>query len=209
MHLPLFPLNAVLCPGGKIGVRVFEQRYLSMIKRCLKQGDPFAIVLAKSDIKAGLELPFYSKATVAAVVDFDMDDEGLLNLVVEGVRAVHILGAEQSSDGLWIGHTQVSSECAKAFDATGQEARNSDYTQLGERGVSDFEELVAVLRALTKHPAIEELELNINFKDPEQVSLRLVELLPLKLERKQTLFELTDPLQRISKLVSELEEFKV
>ncbi|HEY3076079.1 MAG TPA: LON peptidase substrate-binding domain-containing protein, partial [Burkholderiales bacterium] len=34
--LPLFPLNTVLFPGGRLPLRVFEQRYMDMAKACLR-----------------------------------------------------------------------------------------------------------------------------------------------------------------------------
>ena len=42
--LPLFPLNAVLFPGGLLSLRVFEVRYLDMIGKCRKAGAPFGVV---------------------------------------------------------------------------------------------------------------------------------------------------------------------
>ena len=43
--LPLFPLGAVLFPGGVLPLRIFEVRYLDMISRCRKAGAPFGVVL--------------------------------------------------------------------------------------------------------------------------------------------------------------------
>ena len=33
--LPLFPLHAVLLPGATLGLRVFERRYLDMLRECV------------------------------------------------------------------------------------------------------------------------------------------------------------------------------
>jgi uncharacterized protein len=43
-QLPLFPLQTVLFPGGWMPLRIFEVRYLDMIKRCHKAGAPFGVV---------------------------------------------------------------------------------------------------------------------------------------------------------------------
>jgi Lon protease-like protein len=39
--LPLFPLPAVLFPGGEIALRIFEPRYLDMIRDCARDGRGF------------------------------------------------------------------------------------------------------------------------------------------------------------------------
>ena len=42
--LPLFPLGSVLFPGGLLPLQVFEVRYLDMIGRCHRAGQPFGVV---------------------------------------------------------------------------------------------------------------------------------------------------------------------
>ena len=42
--LPLFPLQAVLFPGGSLALRVFEVRYLDMVSKCQQVGAPFGVV---------------------------------------------------------------------------------------------------------------------------------------------------------------------
>ena len=45
--LPLFPLRSVLFPGGELGLRVFEPRYLRMVRDCARNQTPFAIALLR------------------------------------------------------------------------------------------------------------------------------------------------------------------
>ena len=42
--LPLFPLGAVLFPAGTLALRVFEVRYLDMVRKCHQAGAPFGVV---------------------------------------------------------------------------------------------------------------------------------------------------------------------
>ena len=42
--LPLFPLNTVLFPDGALALRVFEVRYLHMVRKCHETGAPFGVV---------------------------------------------------------------------------------------------------------------------------------------------------------------------
>ncbi|MCM2355672.1 MAG: peptidase S16, partial [Arenimonas sp.] len=51
-ELPLFPLGQVLFPGGGLGLRIFEPRYLDLVKRCGRSGEGFGICL----ILAGREV---------------------------------------------------------------------------------------------------------------------------------------------------------
>ena len=41
--LPLFPLNTVVFPGGRLPLRIFEQRYLDMVKQAIADDTPFGI----------------------------------------------------------------------------------------------------------------------------------------------------------------------
>jgi len=42
--IPLFPLSTVLFPGGVIALKIFEARYLDMIKQCLREKTEFGVV---------------------------------------------------------------------------------------------------------------------------------------------------------------------
>src|SRR3546814_14429606 len=41
--LPLFPLHTVLLPGAALGLRVFEPRYLDLVRECGRSGGGFGI----------------------------------------------------------------------------------------------------------------------------------------------------------------------
>ena len=45
----LFPLQTVLFPGGRLPLRLFEQRYLGMAKACLRDGDTDIVVATRKD----------------------------------------------------------------------------------------------------------------------------------------------------------------
>ena len=52
-ELPLFPLSTVLFPGTILPLHIFEERYRTMVRRCLRQGRPEFVVLL---IKEGDEV---------------------------------------------------------------------------------------------------------------------------------------------------------
>ena len=47
-ELPLFPLQTVLFPGGFLGLKVFEARYLDLIGSCMRERSPFGVVGLRS-----------------------------------------------------------------------------------------------------------------------------------------------------------------
>ena len=42
---PLFPLDTVLVPGGVLPLRIFEPRYLDMVRECARDDRPFGVCL--------------------------------------------------------------------------------------------------------------------------------------------------------------------
>ena len=71
--LPLFPLGAVLFPGGVLQLRVFEVRYLDMIGRCHRAGAPFGVVLLTqgSEVRQpGIKEAFSNVGTLATISDW-------------------------------------------------------------------------------------------------------------------------------------------
>ena len=42
--IPLFPLSNALFPAGVLHLRIFEVRYLDMIRRCIADGSEFGVV---------------------------------------------------------------------------------------------------------------------------------------------------------------------
>ena len=48
MIIPLFPLESGLFPDGIISLKIFEVRYLKMVKKMIDDGDTFGVVMLKS-----------------------------------------------------------------------------------------------------------------------------------------------------------------
>ena len=45
MRVALFPLSTVLFPQGVLPLRVFEARYLDMVRDCMREGTLFGVTL--------------------------------------------------------------------------------------------------------------------------------------------------------------------
>ena len=52
-ELPLFPLSTVLLPGGRLDLRIFERRYLDMVRDCSRGGGVFGVCLIVRGREAG------------------------------------------------------------------------------------------------------------------------------------------------------------
>jgi Lon protease-like protein len=81
---PLFPLGLVALPTELVPLHIFEERYKTMIGRCLEEDSEFGIVWMADD---GLR-PIGCACEVAEVLE-RMDD-GRINLIVRGTRPFRI-----------------------------------------------------------------------------------------------------------------------
>ena len=43
-ELSLFPLSAVLMPYGRMPLQIFEQRYIDLVRDCMKSDSEFGVV---------------------------------------------------------------------------------------------------------------------------------------------------------------------
>ncbi|MBW8368296.1 MAG: peptidase S16, partial [Arenimonas sp.] len=70
-ELPLFPLSSVLFPGGTLGLRIFEPRYLDLVKRGGPRAEGFGISQNQDGSEAGLPAGPPARGTAAPHVDLD------------------------------------------------------------------------------------------------------------------------------------------
>lgn len=187
MNVPLFPLNSIVLPRGRIPLQLFEPRYIDMLTRCLKEDRGFVVVLLQEGGEAGRTAAFYDIGTYVRIIDFQQLDNGLLGITVEGESKVSVVRSWQQEDGLNVGDVEWLIEEAES--------------EVPER----FGELPSVLKALFRHPVIRDLNMDIDYGDARDVGWRLTELLPLDKQEKQKLVELQDPLERLSRLQGLLE----
>ncbi|MEX2476199.1 LON peptidase substrate-binding domain-containing protein [Marinobacter sp.] len=187
MNVPLFPLNSIVLPKGRIPLQLFEPRYIDMLTRCLKEDRGFVVVLLREGLETKKEAAFYDIGTYVRIIDFQQLDNGLLGITVEGEGKVTVVRSWQASDGLNLGDVEPlmdESDCSVPVR---------------------YKELPAVLKALFRHPVIRDLNMAVDYKDARHVGWRLTELLPLDKQEKQRLVELQDPLERLSRLQTLLE----
>ena len=185
-ELPLFPLRAVLFPGGLLSLKVFEARYLDLMSRCLREGSPFGVVALRRggevDLRDGAGVALEDGGVAAELIDVDMPQAGILQVRCRGTRRFALRSSRREADGLWQGEVEWLAD-----DAIGPpEAALA----ASARALTDA---VAALRAQGTLPFLEPLA----FDDAGWVANRWCELLPLSLEAKQRLMLLADPQQRL------------
>lgn len=190
-ELPLFPLGQVLFPGGGLGLRIFEPRYLDLVKRCGRSGEGFGICLILAGREVGEPAIPAAVGTEAAIVDFALTEDGLLGLTVEGRRRFHVERTRVRDDGLIV----------------------ADVRWLEEPGVAalrDEHALLSVLlaRIMDKAGVEHEGPGKGMLADAAWVGWRLAEWLPLEPTERQALLQLDDPHARLQQLVERLPDFQ-
>lgn len=104
-NLPLFPLGSVLFPGSVLPLRIFEVRYLDMIRRCIDNGAPFGVVsLTQGEevAKPGQTEMFSQVGTLATITQHDAPQPGLRVIRCLGQQRFRTSRIERLKHGLWI-----------------------------------------------------------------------------------------------------------
>lgn len=187
--IALFPLKSVLFPKGRLPLQIFEQRYIDLIRECLRNDKGFGVCLLKDGdevVKPGARQQVHKVGTYAKIVDWDQLPNGLLGVTVEGVHKFMV--------------QDCSYDKSQVLRATVQFC---DVDLIGDDAIEledQHEVLVDLVEQLVSHPVISKLGMNIAYHDLRELGWRLSELVPLSLERKQALLELQDPKQRIEEI---------
>lgn len=170
--LPLFPLNTVLFPEGRLALRIFETRYVDMVRMCMREGSGFGVVLIREGAEAGAPAQTFDVGTLARIVDFDQLGDGLLGITASGERRFRILQHGTQPDGLRTGSVEWLTETPVANALPGLEP----YAHLLEALLPDLGDLYATVTP--------------RLSDSAWVVARLFEILPLPLADKQQALEL-------------------
>jgi Lon protease-like protein len=185
-RLPIFPLGTVLFPGALLPLKIFEQRYMDMAKGCLKEGLSFGICLIKEGSEVGAPAVPEQVGTLAKIVDWDMEQLGVLKVRVEGGERFRLNSTEVKPNGLIIGEVERFTESP---DTSG-----------------DLEACAAFLKKVVAAVGAGQFAEPLRFDEVSWVGFRLAEILPLRPDVKQRLLELTDGPGRLKVLYRFLEE---
>src|ERR1700753_4046019 len=95
----VFPLHIVVFPEGQLPLRIFETRYVDMVRRCMRGELRFGVVLIREGNEVG-PAETYDVGTMAKIVDFHQFSDGFLGLSCVGEQRFRILKRSRQSDGL-------------------------------------------------------------------------------------------------------------
>ena len=194
--IPLFPLGTVLFPDGVIALKIFEARYLDMIKQCLREKTVFGVVsvIKNPDSHEENLSSYFSKVgTLAQIEDFDPVQPALYMTKSFGTQRFTLISSQQEANGLWMGEIAL--------------LENDPITPSPEehqKAVKLLDEIISVIQS-------QDLLGDAPFKKPFKVddcgwvSNRLAELLPISLIQKNHLLAQTNPRIRLD-LISEIIE---
>ena len=178
-ELPLFPLQTVLFPGGRLPLRIFEQRYLGMAKVCLRDGTAFGVCLIRDGREVGEPALPEDIGCTARLVEWDMPQLGLLQVVARGEQRFRIRSRRVQADGLALAEVEL-------LEAT-RDAPIDAQADLCAR----------VLRRALESAPPGLVDAPPRFDSADWVSARLAEFLPLSLASKQRLLEMDEARDRI------------
>ena len=200
--LPLFPLKTVLFPGGVLPLRVFETRYVDMVRACMKTDSPFGVVAIRSGAEVGMAAEPYTIGTHAHIVEWDMPELGVLLLQTRGGSRFRILETRLQKNQLLEART---------------ETLHSDETILTEQTDHALVVCSRVLRVvmdeLLERATAEAGNNYVSpFPEPHQldhagwVANRWCEMLPIEHDEKQSLLEISDDGERILRVEAYLQQ---
>jgi uncharacterized protein len=187
LHVPIFPLNTVLFPGGLLPLRVFEARYMDMTRDCLKREEPFGVCLIREGSEVGAPAVPEQVGCLAKILEWDMQQQGILNIKTHGGQRFRILERRPDAQGLVSAEVElIPPEVSTAVPAEFASCARLLEMVVADQGKPIFAEPHA-------------------FNDAAWVGYRLAEILPVPMVAKQKLLELTDSLGRLSILQRFLE----
>jgi Lon protease-like protein len=204
--LPLFPLQTPLFPGGSLPLRIFEVRYLDMIGRRHKAGEPFGVVCLSegSDTRrrasgtAGDKASgdgfaheaFFSVGTLAHIDKFERPQPGLMVIGCIGSQRFSVQRSEQLKHGLWVADVELLAD-----DAEVQVPEDLAFTRTALHAVVRDIELSIEQSA---EAGIEmPLRKPYRWNDCGWLANRWCEMLPLQPELKHRFMALDSPMLRL------------
>lgn len=183
--IPLFPLNLILYPGARLSLRIFESRYIDMVRDCMRSDSGFGVVwrLDGDQESAGGHARV---GTEARIIDFSTLEDGLLGIECRGTRRFLVRSTRCRDDGLLIGEVDWLHDLQTGPIASRHAA------------------LQSLMREILAHKALAG-QVEVDTEDAASLSFGLASLLPIDRPRAQGLLESVEPEQRLDSLMGMIE----
>jgi hypothetical protein len=199
--LPLFPLGTTLYPSGLISLKIFEVRYLDMIKSCVRENTPFGIVTLDqgSEVRTPHEkISFARVGTFANITHFDAIQPSLYLIECRGGSRFTIRACERKKNGLWVADVETM--------------ENDEAMPIPPELKIAADTLHKVIQSMSKQGLTEQ---QMPFMPPYLlgdcgwVANRWCEILPLSAGQREHLLGLANPRLRLDLVVDILEEIGI
>lgn len=207
--LGLFPLRAVLVPGGALSLRVFEPRYLDLVRDCSRNDEGFGVSLdideddphtqvvdeagatsAQPSAQPAEQTSTHKTVTAAfgteaRIEDFGTGEDGLLNIRVRGHRRFRVLDTRVRDNGLIVARVDWR-------DPDSDDELHPEHAVLG-----------TLLQRLQEQAGGEHANAApARYDNAAWIGWRLIELLPLADRQRQALLQDDDPHTRLDSLLA-------
>ena len=127
-RLPLFPLDAVLFPGTRISLHIFEPRYRALVQHVMAADGRFVLLAPGAD---GAPPESGTIGTVARVTEHQLLPDGRSNLLVMGEERCILRGIETDAAPYLIGRLALFGDEEGVDDLPGD--LHASLRVLGER----------------------------------------------------------------------------
>ncbi len=190
--LPMFPLNAVIFPGVRVPLTVFEDRYRAMVHHLLRVEDPTQRMFGSVGIREGYEVGEHGAQSLFRVgcrvqlTDVESHADGTFTIEAVGIDRI-MLERLDTTGTFPVGHVVDRPEHEAPVDP-----------ELVERARSTFTAYRAALAEIRADPYEGDLP-----NDPTYLSWTLAACAPLPLPERQGLLEAEDAGERLQ-LVTDL-----
>lgn len=180
IKIPLFPLNAVLFPGGALPLRIFEPRYLDMVSDCMKNESRIGVVLIENGNEAGVAATAHDIGTSSFISYWHKRNDGMLGITLTGEQRFRVLSTEIQPNQLTIAEVEL----LPCIEESSNEHNNA-------------EQLINLLKQIITQLEPPYTTMKKYYDDMDWVSARLIELLPLPLNEKQNMLVMSNVTERL------------
>lgn len=181
-RINLFPLRTVLFPGGPLQLRIFETRYIDLVRHCLRENTCFGVCLIRDGNEAGQPAIPFQIGTLARIVDWEQRQDGLLGITAIGEQRFRLLDSDVAENRLLGGHIE------RLQDPESEPAPQQPPA------------IHALLDRILQVSDLGYQHVEDRRGEAHWLSCRLAEVLPLELGERQRLLELHDPMERLRSL---------
>ncbi len=182
-QIPLFPLQAVLFPGGFLPLHIFEQRYRTMIKFCLEHESEFGVVLIKEGEETGETAVPCEVGTAVRILHVEHLDDGRMHIVTAGEYRFQILEIQE--------HLSYLTGRVRMLDDL-----ETEIESVPESLTAQTEELYKAYETLSSRLIFAWSPPEEQPDDPRELAYQVGIRLRISLKEKQTLLE-TIPLEQL------------